>query len=71
MHGTIQTIRAERGFGFIRDGNGEEIFLHRSSLTHPAIFATPKVGMVVEFESEAGPKRPCATKITVSPETCR
>ena len=71
MHGTIQTIRADRGFGFIRDGNGDEIFFHRSALTHPAIFATPKVGMVVEFEPEAGPQGPCATKITVSPETRR
>jgi hypothetical protein len=38
MHGTIQTIRAERGFGFIRNGIGDEIFFHRSALTHPAIF---------------------------------
>lgn len=67
MQGTIQSIRAERGFGFIRDAAGGDVFFHRSALTHPDNFATLEVGMVVEFEPESGPKGPRAAKITVNP----
>jgi len=67
MQGTIQSIRAERGFGFIRDVQGDDVFFHRSALTHPDSFATLEVGMVVEFEPESGPKGPRAAKITVNP----
>lgn len=68
MQGTIQTIRAERGFGFLRDTKGAEIFFHRSAVTPPASFSTLAVGMVVEFEAEPGPKGPRATKVTIGPE---
>jgi len=71
MQGTIQTIRAERGFGFIRDAEGDEVFFHRSAVTPPEHFATLAVGMAVEFESESGPKGPRATMLTVVPETRR
>ena len=52
MQGTIQTIRAERGFGFLRDTEGGEVFFHHSALPSPEHFATLKIGMVVEFEAE-------------------
>ena len=35
MHGTIQTIHAARGFGFLRDPEGAEVFFHRSALPSP------------------------------------
>ena len=35
MHGTIHSIRPERGFGFIRDTKGAEVFFHRSAVTPP------------------------------------
>ena len=65
MQGTIQSIRAERGFGFIRDSGGGDVFFHRSALTNPDTFTTLEVGMVVEFEPESGPKGPRAVKVTV------
>jgi cold shock protein len=68
MQGTIQTIRTERGFGFLRDTEGAEIFFHRSALTLPDSFATLEVGMMVEFEAERGPKGLRATKVTIGPE---
>ena len=43
MHGTIQTIHAARGFGFLRDPEGAEVFFHRSALTPPECFATLEV----------------------------
>ena len=67
MQGTIHSIRTERGFGFIRDTVGAEVFFHRSALTPPAGFATLEVGMQVEFEPESGPKGLRTTKITVTP----
>jgi cold shock protein len=70
MQGTIHTIRVERGFGFIRDIEGGEVFFHHSALPSPDQFATLAVGMVVEFEAEPGPKGPRATKVTPVPETC-
>jgi CspA family cold shock protein len=71
MQGTIQTIHAERGFGFLRDPKGAEIFFHRSAVTLPASFATLAVGMVVEFEAEPGPKGLRATTVTIGPEARR
>ena len=71
MQGTIQTIRLERGFGFLRDPEGGEVFFHHSALPSPDHFATLKVGMVVEFEAEHGPKGLRATKVTCMPETSR
>jgi CspA family cold shock protein len=65
MQGTIQTIRVERGFGFLRDPAGGEFFFHHSALPSRDHFATLKVGMMVEFEAEPGPKGPRATKITL------
>jgi CspA family cold shock protein len=69
MQGTIQTIRADRGFGFLRDTEGGEVFFHHSALPSHDHFATLRVGMVVEFEAESGPKGPRATKVTLVPET--
>jgi CspA family cold shock protein len=67
MHGTIQTIHAKRGFGFIRDTEGAEVFFHRNALTPPERFATLEVGMRVEFEPESGPKGLHTAKLTVTP----
>jgi len=67
MHGTIHSIRTERGFGFIRDTEGAEVFFHRSALTPPERFATLEVGMRVEFEPAAGPKGLRTEKIPVTP----
>ena len=32
MTGTIRTIRADKGFGFIKDQGGKEYFFHRSAV---------------------------------------
>ncbi len=71
MQGTIQKIQAERGFGFIRDAEGGDIFFHRSGLIHPDAFSTLEVGMEVEFEPESSPKGPRAAKISVRRQNLR
>jgi CspA family cold shock protein len=67
VQGTISNIRTERGFGFLRDAEGAEVFFHRSALTPPERFATLEVGMRVEFEPESGPKGLRTVKLTVTP----
>jgi cold shock CspA family protein len=71
MQGTIQSMRTERGFGFLRDTEGTEVFFHHSVVTPSDRFVTMVVGMAVEFEAEPGPKGPRATKVTIMPATSR
>lgn len=68
MQGTIENLRSERGFGFLRDTSGAEVFFHRSAVIPPARFDTLTVGMMVEFEAETGPKGPRATTVTIKSE---
>jgi cold shock protein len=68
MQGTIKSLRTERGFGFIRDVQGGEVFFHHTALPSPDHFAALTIGTVVEFEAESGPKGPRATKVTCLPE---
>ena len=60
MQGTIESLRTERGFGFIRDVQGGEVFFHHTALPSPDYFADLTIGMVVEFEAEPEPQgAPC------------
>jgi CspA family cold shock protein len=68
MQGTIKRPRPERGFGFIRDLQGGEVFFHHTALPSPDHFAALTIGTVVEFEAEPGSKGPRATKVTRLPE---
>lgn len=53
MQGTIKRVIRDRGFGFIRSTDGQEVFFHRSSLQQMN-FDGLKEGEVVEFEIERG-----------------
>jgi cold shock CspA family protein len=66
-YGTIQTIDAKRGFGFLRDTEGAKVFFRHTALAPPASFTSLEVGMQVEFEPASGPKGPCTSTITVTP----
>jgi cold shock CspA family protein len=71
MQGTIQSMRAERGFGFLRDTEGTEVLFHHGVVTPSDRSVTLVVGMAVKFEEEPGPKGPRATKVTIMPVTNR
>ena len=61
--GTIKTLRADKGFGFIRDGSGKEVFFHASAIYGEGIDAL-REGDGVEFDlGEVGPKGPRATNV--------
>jgi len=67
MEGTVKRLIRDRGFGFIRSAEGNEVFFHRSSL-QGLNFDTLKEGDKVEFEIENGPKGPRACAVRSSSE---
>lgn len=65
MHaGKIKKLVRERGFGFISDSDGREVFFHQSSLIDVQFDALNE-GQDVEFEVEQSPKGPRAVSIRV------
>jgi cold shock protein len=62
MTGSIQTLRVEKGFGFIKDDAGKEYFFHRSAVYGEGL-ENLKEGDGVEFEIGAGPKGPRAENV--------
>jgi len=68
MHtGKIKKVVRERGFGFISDNDGREVFFHQSGLVDSQ-FDTIKEEQKVEFEIENSPKGPRAISITLAKE---
>jgi CspA family cold shock protein len=62
MTGSIRTIRAEKGFGFIKDGAGKEYFFHRSAVQGEEL-DNLREGDSVEFDLGEGPKGPRAENV--------
>ena len=62
MTGTIKTLRADKGFGFIRDTSGKEVFFHSSAIYGEGI-DNLREGDGVEFDLEDSPKGPRATNV--------
>mgnify|MGYP001615492551 FL=1 len=68
MHsGKIKKVVRERGFGFISDTDGREIFFHQSGLVD-AQFDSLKEEQKVEFEIENSPKGPRAVNVRIVKE---
>ena len=68
MHiGKVKKLVRERGFGFISDTDGREVFFHQSSLID-ATFDTLKEEQTVEFEVEKSPKGPRAINVKPVPD---
>jgi cold shock protein len=62
MQGTIKRVIRDRGFGFIRTPDGQEVFFHRTGLQN-LDFESLKEGQTVEFEMERGDKGPRAVSV--------
>jgi len=63
MTGTIKTLRADKGFGFIRDEAGKEVFFHASAILAEGI-DNLREGDGVEFDlGDTGPKGPRASSV--------
>jgi CspA family cold shock protein len=65
MHtGKIKKVVTERGFGFIDDTDGREVFFHQSAL-EGVEFSALQSGQSVEFEVEKSDKGPRAINVRV------
>jgi cold shock protein len=62
MQGTIKRLIRDRGFGFIRGEDGQEVFFHRSAL-QGLDFDGLREGEKVSFELERGNKGPRAVNV--------
>lgn len=62
MQGTVKWFSDKKGFGFITDSDGKDVFVHHSAIQTTG-FRTLTDGEEVEFEIEAGNKGPQATKV--------
>lgn len=60
--GRIKKIIPDRGFGFVRADDGNEVFFHRTELTL-ADFDRLEEGQVVEFDIVDSPKGPRARNL--------
>lgn len=66
MHkGRIKKLVSDRGFGFIDDADGKELFFHKSSLKG-ITFDTLVVDEEVEFEVEQSPKGARAVNVSIA-----
>lgn len=65
MHtGKIKKLVRERGFGFISDADGTEVFFHKSSLLESQ-FDSLNENQEVEFETRKSPKGASAVNVRV------
>lgn len=62
--GTIKRL-TDKGFGFIDDGSGKDMFFHSSSCEGVS-FDELQEGQRVSYSVGSGPKGPCAENVKVA-----
>ena len=62
--GTVKWFNNQKGYGFISDEQGNDVFVHYSRLNMDG-FKSLEEGATVEFEVVEGAKGPQATNVTV------
>ncbi len=60
--GTVKWFNDAKGFGFIAQSNGDDVFVHHSAIVSDG-FRTLEEGASVTFDIENGPKGPAATNV--------
>ena len=64
MIGTVESIKLDRGYGFIkRDGNGPDVFFHCSALQRGLMFDDALFQRRVEFEVQERDGRAMAVNV--------
>ena len=62
IQGTVKWFNEAKGFGFIQQESGDDVFVHFSSIQGDG-FKTLADGDKVEFEVTQGPKGPAAKNV--------
>ncbi|MCR4687143.1 MAG: cold shock domain-containing protein [Lachnospiraceae bacterium] len=63
MKGTVKWFNNQKGYGFISDESGKDIFVHYSGIAGDGFKALDE-GQAVEFEIKDGDKGPQAINVT-------
>jgi CspA family cold shock protein len=61
--GIVKWFNDKKGYGFIQQDNGEDLFVHHSSINMPG-FKTLTEGERVSFDVTEGNRGPAATNVT-------
>ena len=62
--GKVKWFNDAKGFGFIEQENGDDVFVHFSAIQGDG-YRNLQEGQKVEFNVEQGPKGPQASNVTV------
>lgn len=60
--GTVKWFNDQKGYGFILQENGADVFVHYSAVVSEG-FRTLAEGQLVEYTLEEGPKGPAAVNV--------
>jgi CspA family cold shock protein len=63
-NGTVKWFNDQKGYGFIKQEDGPDIFVHYSGIVGDG-FKTLKEGDRVTFDIEQGQKGPAAVNVTI------
>jgi CspA family cold shock protein len=63
MKGTVKWFNNQKGYGFISDETGNDVFVHYSGISTDG-FKSLEEGAAVEFDVIDGNKGPQATNVT-------
>ena len=64
-NGTVKWFDERKGFGFIEQEDGPDVFVHHSAISGNG-FKTLKEGEKITFDIEQGNKGPTAVNVTVA-----
>jgi cold shock protein len=65
INGTVKWFNDKKGFGFIEQENGPDVFVHHSGINASG-FKSLREGDRVSFDIQQGPKGPSAVNVKVN-----